>query len=417
LPETQPGRSKLADQVRQLREELNWYYRQIDLQDMRTEDRSPKDVEALRRYSRQQETRLIRTLNLLEQTDQEFSSVQEAYSVELLATRSTLPANTTLVEYYIANGTVMAVVLDAHAVNILPTTLLSTVDELRLSLGASLSRKASSRSHDRGRSGANATLSHLGSMYTELVEPIAHLLSGERLLIVPHGQLFYLPFHAFRVGDSFFSERYSITYTPSSTAFHLARLKPRSATTRHATLIVSPGDTDSSESELNQRLLRAIPNSALLGGPAVTEEELATRSAQVKLIHLQTRAQLRQDNPMFSTIMLGTERVHLFDLFQLKLDVDLVTVAGCAPGVEAKAKGNEIVGLVRGLLYAGARSVLTTLWDVDDDTWVEFSELFYGALESGRSRYDSLQLTTSALRIRSEDPLRWAPFVLFGDVQ
>ena len=80
--------------------------------------------------------------------------------------------------------------------------------------------------------------------------------------------------------------------------------------------------------------------------------------------------EVRDDNPMFSTVLVGRGLIHLFDLFQLRVDADLVTVSGWSPGHRADAKGNEMVGLVRGLLYAGARAVLTTLWPVDDQVWV-----------------------------------------------
>jgi CHAT domain-containing protein len=118
---------------------------------------------------------------------------------------------------------------------------------------------------------------------------------------------------------------------------------------------------------------------------------------------------------MFSTMSLGNDRIHLFDLFQWRLDMELVTISGWAPGLQASAKGNEVVGLVRGLLYAGARSVLTTLWDVDEVTWASFSRHFYRAITESQSKQSALQVATSALRRETRDPRHWAPFLLFGD--
>jgi len=408
LPEKQPGRSKLADQVRQLREELNWYYRQIDLQEMKTEELPTKEVEALRRYSRQQETRLIRTLNLLQQSDKEFSSVQEAFSADLPAIRSTLSAGTTMLEYYIANGEVLAVVLDQDKLEIIPTTLASTVDELRSLLASSLSRRRTAGT-DRG----NDVLRHLSKLYQELVEPIATSLSGTRLVIVPHGSLFYLPFHAFRVNDTFLSEQFSISYSPSATAFHLARVLPRRRGQTNRLAVVAPTNDDAS-SRLANALVATIPSSRRIEG-ARRDGNFSSRAAGWQMVHAVTKAHLRQDNPMFSTILLGDERIHLFDLFQMKVDLDLIALSGCAPGLEASAKGNEVVGLSRGLLYAGTRSVLTTLWDVDDATWIEFSEHFYGSMGTGASIQMSLRVATEHLRNRTNDLVQWAPFLLFGD--
>jgi CHAT domain-containing protein len=120
---------------------------------------------------------------------------------------------------------------------------------------------------------------------------------------------------------------------------------------------------------------------------------------------------------MFSTIQLGGGPIHFFDLYQLRLDADLVAISGCSPGLQADAKGNEIVGLVRGLLYAGARSVLTTLWEVETDTWAAFAEAFYPRLSQGYSGEDALQAAVASLRESNEDPRYWAAFALFGDAR
>jgi CHAT domain-containing protein len=118
---------------------------------------------------------------------------------------------------------------------------------------------------------------------------------------------------------------------------------------------------------------------------------------------------------MFSTVLIGRSLIHLFDLFQLRVDADLVTVSGWSPGHRADAKGNEMVGLVRGLLYAGARAVLTGLWPVDDDVWVGLADEFYRGVREGNSFERSLRRAITALRTSDSDPRVWAPFVLFGD--
>ena len=413
LPATQPGRSKLADQVRQLREELNWYYRQIDLQEMRTDHRSSTDVEALRRYSRQQETRLIRTLSLLQRTDKEFSSVQEAFSVDIEALRSSLPADTTLLEYYIAKGTILALVVDQHRIQVVPTTLASTVADIWRAMAADLSRAAivpSSR-----RRSEHFAAGHLEALYSELVEPVEELIAGERLLVVPHGSLFYLPFHAFRVRGTFLGDLYPLSYAPSATAYHLTRVREFGAKTAQDALVVFPGEADDELAQLAGQIAVTMPRASLVAGYDASDDRSRSRRTRNRVIHLLTRAQLRDDNPMFSTVQMGATPIHFFDLYQLKLDADLVAISGCSPSLQADAKGNEIVGLVRGLLYSGARSVLTTLWDVEADTWAAFAEAFYPRLSEGESAESALRAAVVSLRASHGDPRHWAPFALFGD--
>jgi CHAT domain-containing protein len=231
---------------------------------------------------------------------------------------------------------------------------------------------------------------------------------------VPHGALFYLPFHAFRTEGHFLSDLHAISYAPSATAYHLARLKPQTKQEGAPRVAIASGDTETTLSGLTQRLLRTIEGAELVSEGA-DGRALVARTRGASCAHLITRAHLRQDNPMFSTMSLGSDRIHLFDLFQWRLDLELVTVSGWAPGFQASAKGNEVVGLVRGLLYAGARSVLTTLWDVDEDTWADFSRYYYRALSESRSRQSALGVATSALRRETQDPRCWAPFLLYGD--
>jgi len=76
--------------------------------------------------------------------------------------------------------------------------------------------------------------------------------------------------------------------------------------------------------------------------------------------------------------------------------------------------GDELLGLVRGLLYAGTQGVLVTLWDVNDESTAEFMELFYRALQSKPNKAEALQSAMAELRRRYKHPYYWAPFVLVG---
>ena len=76
--------------------------------------------------------------------------------------------------------------------------------------------------------------------------------------------------------------------------------------------------------------------------------------------------------------------------------------------------GDELLGLVRGLLYAGSQAVLVTLWDVNDQSTAEFMEIFYQALGSGRNKAQNVQQAMAEIRRRYRHPYYWAPFVVVG---
>ena len=133
-------------------------------------------------------------------------------------------------------------------------------------------------------------------------------------------------------------------------------------------------------------LRAALQGSRLVLGAEAGDEALRTTGAQSRLVHIATHGIFRQDNPMFSGIRLGASYLNLYDLYHLKLDAELVTLSGCATGLNVIAAGDELLGLVRGLLYAGTQSVLLTFWDVNDKSTSEFMASFYSRLGSGETR-------------------------------
>lgn len=117
---------------------------------------------------------------------------------------------------------------------------------------------------------------------------------------------------------------------------------------------------------------------------------------------------------MFSGIRLGRSFLSLFDLYQLRLPAELITLSGCATGLNLVAAGDELLGLMRGLLGASAQCLLLTLWDVHDRSTTEFMTLFYGCLKKGETKAQALQSSMKEVRSRYPHPYYWAPFFLAG---
>ena len=104
----------------------------------------------------------------------------------------------------------------------------------------------------------------------------------------------------------------------------------------------------------------------------------------------------------------GMRHLNLFDLYQLNLPCELVTLSGCGTGLNMVVGGDELLGLVRGLLYAGSQAVLVTLWDVNDQSTAEFMELFYRGAQ-GRTKTRQKACSRRWREIRSALP---APLLL-----
>ena len=117
---------------------------------------------------------------------------------------------------------------------------------------------------------------------------------------------------------------------------------------------------------------------------------------------------------MFSSIRLGESYLSLYDLYHFKLPVELVVLSGCATGRNAVTPGDELIGLVRGLLQAGAQSLMLSLWDVHDASTRDFMIAFYSRLARGVAKPAALQAAMAELRESHSHPYYWAPFVLIG---
>jgi CHAT domain-containing protein len=160
----------------------------------------------------------------------------------------------------------------------------------------------------------------------------------------------------------------------------------------------------------------ALHDADLLVGDFATRQALETKGSCCRLLHIATHGRFREDRPMFSSIRLGDGYLTLYDLYQLSLPVDLVTLSGCSTGRSVVAGGDELLGLVRGLLHAGARSLLLTLWDVQDRSTSLLIKAFYAKLATGSDKGSALRGAMLELRDTHPHPYFWAPFVLIGKI-
>lgn len=147
---------------------------------------------------------------------------------------------------------------------------------------------------------------------------------------------------------------------------------------------------------------------------------------QYRIVHFATHGVLDNENPELSGIVLslfdqegrpqdGFLRLH--DIYNLNLPVDLVVLSACNTGLGKDVKGEGLIGLTRGFMYAGAGGVVASLWKVDDDATAELMRHFYEALfKKGMSPSEALRESQLAMRRqpRWQAPYYWAGFVLQG---
>jgi CHAT domain-containing protein len=150
-------------------------------------------------------------------------------------------------------------------------------------------------------------------------------------------------------------------------------------------------------------------------------------SGGADLLHLACHAWFDPQVPLSSGLVLSQSRtdaggdnglLQAWEVFQsLRLSADLVVLSACQTGLGKEVRGEGLVGLARAFQYAGARSLVVTLWDVADESTSLFMQAFYAALKDGAAKDDALRRGVLALQAdpRWDAPCYWAAFVLIGD--
>ncbi len=414
-PDADSGQSELVRNIRNLREELNWYYNLIEREQLRPEEKSQQRVEVLERQVRARETDLLRILQEASLSEATQAGIPLPTHLPLDEIRQSLPADATLLEYFLMQDRFIACTLTRESIRVVPVTLHSRVQSLLRLLQFQMSKFRLDAAYVQNfeETMQKSTQAHLRQLYSELIAPIAADLLGKHLVVVPHDILHYVPFQALFDGERYLIDRHTVSYTPSASIFTLCQR--RTPPTSGTTLLMGVADPQAPSIDDEIAALRAIvPNPTVFAGNDATEDALRRHGPDSRVVHIATHGHFRQDNPMFSSIRLAGSYLSLYDLYELKLAAELVVLSGCATGLNVVTAGDELIGLVRGLLQAGAHSLVLSLWDVNDRSTADFMVAFYRRRLAGTSNAESLQGAMAEIRAKYPHPYHWAAFVLIG---
>jgi CHAT domain-containing protein len=417
LPMGGAGQSELVRRIRDLREELNWYYHRIELEQLRPEESSSKRLQQLHEKAISHENELLRTLRELPANEREYATLDAPADFSLSRLQSTLPRGTALVEYYSTGDRLVAAVVTRDSIKITAVSVVSRVIHFLHLLRFQLSkfRMGAAYAHRFEQPLLCATQGHLEALYAELIAPIRDQLNAKHLIFVPHGALHFLPFHALRDGETYLCETHTISYAPSATVFALCQEKT-GRDMPNSLVMGIPDDRAPHILQEVQSVATLLPHPELFLGAQATAKVLRERGSASSLLHIATHGTYRQDNPMFSGIRLGDGYLNLYDLYQIRLPAKLVTLSGCATGMNFVSAGDELLGLQRGLFCAGATSLLLSLWDVHDESTSALMQEFYKNYIQTGDMAGALQSTMMELRHEHPHPYFWAPFVLVGKI-
>ena len=298
------------------------------------------------------------------------------------------------------------------------------------------------------------------ALYRRLIQPAESAIApAERLLIAPDGILHTLPFAALRRRDG----RYLVEWKPvhtviSATVYAELRQRRNLRLPRPEPRVAAFGDPvyprwsgrqaeDAADLHLRSALRRGLslaplpwtrsevealgrlyPQARLYLDREATEENAKALDRAVEIVHFAGHALLDEALPLNSALALtipehpaaGRDNglLQIWEIFeQVRLDADLVVLSACSTALGRETAGEGLVGLTRAFQFAGARSVLASLWEIDDGSTALFMPDFYRHLRDGRTKDEALRLAQlgwirSAARAH---PFYWAAFQLVGD--
>jgi len=257
----------------------------------------------------------------------------------------------------------------------------------------------------------------------ELLAPLEEWIGdAENVCFIPHGYLHTLPLHALNSGGEPFISRRTVFYAPS--AGILQRVMQRENGSSGSPLVL--GYTPNSDPTERKIFLGEAIDIAdhfqvdpLLDADA-SLDNLRRMAEGADLLHLSCHGRFDSEDAMNSVILLAGGEIRARDWMGLSLQADLVTLSACQTGFNEINPGDDIAGISRALLYAGASAVLLSLWSVNAvTTWEWMHDFYRRAWRPDRtpiiSKARAFREATLELRKRYDDPYYWSPFVLSGN--
>lgn len=265
----------------------------------------------------------------------------------------------------------------------------------------------------------------LAALYKELMMPLEPLLRHStsdaraaggvpELIVVPYGHLHRVPFHALYDGEGYVLETFEVSYAPSATVYALCQEKRMSELGGAAIFGVEDPSIPAAAAEA-RAVAKHLSGARIRVGEGATVEALRREASANGVLHLACHGLFRAGNPMFSSLKLHDGWLTAADALSLDLPGSLVTLSACESGrSDVTTGGDEVLGLTRAFLGAGAATLVVSLWLAQDESTAALMEDWYRRMGDGMGRATALRAAQLKMKDRHPHPYYWAPFVLIG---
>ena len=254
-----------------------------------------------------------------------------------------------------------------------------------------------------------------------LIEPLAAIVpSGAGICFAAHDVLHSLPLHALEPaeGAAPLIETTAISYTPSASVLRFVLRRPTSASNECLVLGCPdrPEEVPIEHTRTEAEMVAGVLGCTAHLGPDASCALAIERMPNARIVHVACHHRFDAEAPMQSALLLSDGDLTAQQLLALRIPAELVTLSACQSGVSRRRPGDELMGTIRALIYAGARSVIVSLWNTYDDATARLMRDFYTEFaQPGSDKREALRVAARTGRGAQAATAHWAPFVLFGD--
>lgn len=414
-----PENGALVERLEAQRAEYQMLYRQVfGMAEGKAPAGDTHEIERRRRLSKiERELRQTTERLYLRQAGEGYNPV---HVPDLEAIAAALPAGAVLIAFDVdENGGWWAYTLaggDLCCFALPVRELESLIEQVYANLDHAVSVVAGGHGNSRLGSLSRRLTGLLQQIYRGLLAPLAGVLAGaRRLIFVPQGVLHTLPFNLLHDGARYLIEGVEVVTLPAAALL----TRPPEARDAGALALAFDHPPRAEYAEAEARLVHELFGGALLIGEAATRAAFRYDGARPQILHIAAHGAYRFDEPSLSHVELADGQVFTDDLIQGDMGYALVTLSACETGRGRVMQSDEIIGLGRGLLYAGAQSLLMSLWRVEDHATLRLMEAFYRGLAQGQSKGAALRhAQVEMLQMLPEPhPLLWGAFQLIGNAE
>lgn len=389
--------------------------------------------------------------------------------------RDLLTEDQTLLEYFVGDSSIFIITIQKNVSQVIEVKkdfpLNDVVKQLQNGLYGFYDQLEAKKTDELYNHTRQAYKEAAQQLYQKLVAPIKDKLTTKELIIIPDGVLGYVPFGTLLSGKParinnwrtypFLEKDYQISYCYSTSLLKEMKEKQHKKEPKESVVAFAPfykgsyakldstftaafetlangQDTILWTTRVNRKDFNSLPNSgeevkivsefwdgSYFINEQATEDRFNQMAGDARIVHLSTHGVVNRKASDYSYLAfaeqsdsLENEYLYVRDLYNLQLNADLVVLSACETGVGTLQKGEGIISLARAFAYAGAKSIVTTLWVADDAATKDLMKAFHLQLKNGQRKDKALQAAKMSLLERRQygHPFFWAGFVPVGDM-